>query len=52
MAWSIERIEKELLLSNVDVVALPVDVILAAVNRVEQMLGAGWIESEVSSAKG
>jgi hypothetical protein len=52
MAWSIERIEKELLRCESGPVARPAEVLVEAVNRVEQTLGAGWIESEVSSAKG
>ncbi len=52
MAWSIERIERELLQCKLDVVALPAEVVVAAVNRVEQVLGTGWIEAETSSVKG
>jgi hypothetical protein len=52
MAWSIERIEIELLRCKLDVVALPAEVAVAAVNRVEQVLGTGWIEAETASAKG
>jgi hypothetical protein len=51
MAWSIDRIEKELLLCEAGVVAMPADLV-AAVNRIEQTLGDGWIDSEVSAAKG
>ena len=52
MAWSDERIEKELLRCKLDVVALPAEVAVAAVNRVEQVLGSWWIEAETASAKG
>jgi hypothetical protein len=52
MMWSIDRIEKELLSGPASTVALPSETLVAAVNRVEQTLGAGWIESEISQVKG
>lgn len=52
MAWSIERIKKELLLGEASGVALTTEVLVETVNRVAQTLGAGWIESEVSTVRG
>lgn len=52
MSWSVERIEKELLLSNVSVLAFPIETIVSAINRVEDVLGADWIEAEVSWGRG
>jgi hypothetical protein len=52
MTWSIDRIEKELLSGPVSTIALPSEMLAAAVNQVEQTLGAGWIESEISQVKG
>jgi hypothetical protein len=52
MPWSVERIEKELLLSELNVLAMPAEVVVTAVNRVEQLFGTGWIDGETASAKG
>lgn len=52
MAWSIDRIEKELLLCPASTVALSLETLVAAVNRVERNLGAEWIDSEISQVKG
>ncbi len=52
MGRSIEQLEKELLLSKADVLALAPDLVVAAVDRVERVLGSEWIESEISSGKG
>lgn len=51
MGWSVEDIEKKLLLGKIDVLALSPESVLEAVNRVERVLGPEWIAAE-ASAKG
>ncbi len=51
MSWSIEDIENNLLLGKIDVLALAPESVVAAVNRVEDVLGPKWIASD-TSAKG
>ncbi|MBZ5657465.1 MAG: hypothetical protein LAO56_19530 [Acidobacteriia bacterium] len=46
MTWSIDDVEKTLLGQNASVLALPPDVIVDAVNRVEKVLGHDWILAE------
>jgi hypothetical protein len=45
MNWSIQKIETELLSSKIGVLALPPEIVVASVNRAEQVLGANWIAS-------
>jgi len=52
VAWTIERIESELVLvKSTDLIWAP-EVIVAAVNRVEDLLGPNWIQSQTRGAKG
>lgn len=46
MIWSIDDIERTLLGQKASVLALPPDLIVDSVNRVEQTLGPDWIRSE------
>jgi len=52
MKWTLESIEANLLGTSSEVVAYGPDVIVAAVNRVEEFLGTGWIQQETFGAKG
>ncbi len=52
MTWSIDRIEKEILSGSAASIAMPIEALVAAVNRVEQTLGPEWIETEISNVKG
>ncbi len=45
MSWSVARIEKEILHSGLDTLALPLDAVVSAVERVESVLGAEWLAS-------
>jgi hypothetical protein len=45
MSWSIETIEKDLLLSKIGVLAMAPEAVVSAVNRVERVLGSEWIGS-------
>src|SRR5664280_2183536 len=49
MPWSVARIEKELLLSNIDVLALRPDEAVAALKRAERVLGSDWIDTAIST---
>jgi hypothetical protein len=51
MDWSIETIEQNLLAGKIDTIALPPETVVAAVNRVESILGPEWIASD-NSTKG
>jgi hypothetical protein len=51
MAWSIEKIERDLLGGRIDIIALPPATILETVKRAETVLGSEWIAS-FTSAKG
>jgi len=49
MSWLLEDVEKNLLGQKASVVALPAEVIVEAVNRVEAMLGRDWILAEMKA---
>ena len=49
MNWSIDDIEKNLLGQKACVIAIPPDVIVDAVNRVETILGHDWILAEMKA---
>jgi hypothetical protein len=51
MTWSVARIEKEILHTGLDTLALPPEAIVSAVERVERVLGAEWLAS-ATEAKG
>jgi hypothetical protein len=46
MSWSIEDVENKLLGGSIDALAIPRSTVLAAVNRVESVLGAEWFKSQ------
>jgi hypothetical protein len=51
MDWSIEAVEKNLLSGKIEILDFDPKVVVAALNRVEKMLGGEWIKSQ-TSAKG
>jgi hypothetical protein len=46
MTWTIEKIERDLLLAEVGTIVRPAGTIVEAVNRAERMLGTEWIASQ------
>jgi hypothetical protein len=47
MGWSIDEIEKNFLHGKIDALALSPEAVLACFERVESVLGADWISSEM-----
>lgn len=44
--WTVEKIERELLLADIETIVRPAQTIVEAINRAHRMLGAEWVASE------
>jgi hypothetical protein len=46
MTWTVEKIERELLLADIGSIVRPAQTIVEAIERTDRMLGAEWIASQ------